>query len=1090
MNILDYINRINELYGNHEPRTMDQAALVDELEPGSLKDELLNDFDPSQETYEEYLQRKRLGERPFNMAEGGRIGLGGGGFVFTTIRNLYKGKKGLQEGAIRKKLVKEYKEKGASFDVFKVYDEAKVIVDDKKLDIVQDAMTKVDIRSDDYIRLMDEQIRLTDYELYKDIKRWDEYRPDLSAKVRARHDPYWAESNFGENYDEVLLRNQAQALKAQSDEIDRMYPDSDGGIQDIQQQTVKEIDEMNKANIAEVIEGKKKHAIGGRVGYNDGQLVTPSVDGSRPGYQGKDYIKPEGVGNPAGTIFGKNLQRLENLKKIIESSNSNYKKTITATDALKQVGWKKGWQSIGTKTALREEVKKILLNLNTTVDKMNNYVDNVMFAENALVKNFQNPGLHLQKKFGVSVGTVHKWKKQSQVYKDNKKIFDHLSNNFAFDKYKLMPDGTPRLMSDFTVTIQNKLPSAYLRGHTSENFIMNSAYRHYMQSKALGKTPNIFFIGNPELQSQHQWKFIKDDKLFSTDPSLDVVEFQGKPYKNNYLNHVDAAKLYEKDFGKVYKMFDELENKYMKAEVIDPKTKKPIKLDTLLRRQAYDLTGKKGYLLRRFMEIDHGDILNKPFDDLRLMDRTTNVAASNIKRQPKYKNNPKLLKSKLDEIGYNRKFNNTNELITFYSDRATGTNILGKNFQEIVKNSKRGGALLTHDILSKGNFKPKCKTKFANGGGGFCGKAFAEAYPQEYLDEVMKDLKATKYLQSKEGLTAAKSFLSKAPKVGYWANPLTLGGGEAWYSALEGYNEWGKGASLGEAVNEGLWFIPGKHSRDLNILLGQKTKGKEGRNLPVIPNEIRSQFDMLTQLGDLINKEGKLSGQLVMKQMETGRLEEEKSKSLWEERFDPEKATSREFDWLQKKDAAEMKRDHEIRNAAIQRNKGIIPQIEESLKNVGVEGEDMVQKWRAADPTGESYSALQDRIKSKIVDEFNLGRTWDQADPYSGPVWNWMKTSWSGLPFTDPKLAEKQLQLDYQKIIGQVPDLSITKENIPPELKQNFLSEFPQYSYIFEGASGGRAGYMGGGIAAIRKPHAIPPERQGLRSIMINVNDD
>ena len=26
----------------------------------------------------------------------------------------------------------------------------------------------------------------------------------------------------------------------------------------------------------------------------------------------------------------------------------------------------------------------------------------------------------------------------------------------------------------------------------------------------------------------------------------------------------------------------------------------------------------------------------------------------------------------------------------------------------------------------------------------------------------------------------------------------------------------------------------------------------------------------------------------------------------------------------------------------------------------------------------------------------------------------------------------------------------------------------------------------GGGIAEIRKPHAIPPERQGLRSIMIN----
>ena len=49
------------------------ADLTDDLEPGSLKDELLKDFDPSQETYEEYLQRKSL-ERPFNMADGGRIG--------------------------------------------------------------------------------------------------------------------------------------------------------------------------------------------------------------------------------------------------------------------------------------------------------------------------------------------------------------------------------------------------------------------------------------------------------------------------------------------------------------------------------------------------------------------------------------------------------------------------------------------------------------------------------------------------------------------------------------------------------------------------------------------------------------------------------------------------------------------------------------------------------------------------------------------------------------------------------------------------------------------------------------------------------
>ena len=61
-----------------EPRTMDQASLQDDLEPGPLKDEMLKDFDPSQETYEEYLQRKSLGERPFNMSDGGRIPFAGG----------------------------------------------------------------------------------------------------------------------------------------------------------------------------------------------------------------------------------------------------------------------------------------------------------------------------------------------------------------------------------------------------------------------------------------------------------------------------------------------------------------------------------------------------------------------------------------------------------------------------------------------------------------------------------------------------------------------------------------------------------------------------------------------------------------------------------------------------------------------------------------------------------------------------------------------------------------------------------------------------------------------------------------------------
>ena len=36
---------------------------------------------------------------------------------------------------------------------------------------------------------------------------------------------------------------------------------------------VSDIDDMNKANLDELLEGRKKNAYGGRAGYNDGQLV-------------------------------------------------------------------------------------------------------------------------------------------------------------------------------------------------------------------------------------------------------------------------------------------------------------------------------------------------------------------------------------------------------------------------------------------------------------------------------------------------------------------------------------------------------------------------------------------------------------------------------------------------------------------------------------------------------------------------------------------------------------------------------------------------------------------------------------------------
>ena len=73
MNPLKYIEKMKEMYEGDGPRTVAQAPLAEDLEPGALRDEMLKGFNPSQETHEEYLQRISL-ERPFNAAQGGSAG--------------------------------------------------------------------------------------------------------------------------------------------------------------------------------------------------------------------------------------------------------------------------------------------------------------------------------------------------------------------------------------------------------------------------------------------------------------------------------------------------------------------------------------------------------------------------------------------------------------------------------------------------------------------------------------------------------------------------------------------------------------------------------------------------------------------------------------------------------------------------------------------------------------------------------------------------------------------------------------------------------------------------------------------------------
>ena len=978
-NILNYIEQMKGMYEGpritaQEPRNMDQAALVDELEPGALKDEMKGNFDPSQETHEEYLRRINL-ERPFNMAEGGQL-------VAPSVDGSRPGYQGPGKGSPG--VPKHYKTEMS--------------------------------------QLYTPEVR---QKILETRKRKFQTTDPLGKRLQ------WIANN-GENYDSPLEMKKAYEKHFKhklGSKADALFHTVKGGVGVSAKLGVDNLEVLNKRLYLDQIDnltnpGKQKRGVFSFTkNFSEDEVFKSSIIQNNPKVKNKFINLFADINKNAGTYA--ELGPEEMVLKLKSKGGyllDGYEKG--GFDFLKSYprpGDPK--QTIGG--VHKGITRNTLINAGVPVEHIKSFQlvrKPLESIEEVLRKVSTNPN-YAKKVWGVGSGTSQKIASQLNNFlegqKEAKKIVRDLDT--VFIKGQMNKEGYKGSVDSYLKTDAGK--------KSSYNFtkVFGGVQFDHTLAKSIGRDYK-YLPRNYLLKGQFTTgKFNRIKKDIFDLPLIEML-------KKHEEGKISGTKIKEfiDDFNKKTGGYADFTFDEKLGKIVYPQEKKVI----------YDLS--------RYSNPE--------------------AVAKELER------NIKMTMSDAFQKGY-RGIISEEDLKGFRSKEAKQ---IGSSFQEIVTNSKRGGALLTHDILSKGKFKPKCKTKFSSGGGGFCGKAFAEAYPQEFLQEVMKDPQMAKYLKSKEALTAGRSILNSAAKFGRWGNPLTIVGGEAWYSTLAGINEFGKGKSLAESVSEGLWFIPGKHSRDLNMLLGPKTKGKAGRNLPVIPDEVRSQFDLLTQLGDLINQEGKLSGQLAMQQYETGRLEDLKARKLWEERFAPKKAFAPE------KSAETIKLDYDKMQGDINWSKNIIPQIEKRLADVGVKGEDIVQKWQTADPTGKSYSALQDRIKSKIVDEFNIGKTWDQADPYSGPIWNWIKTR-EKIPFTNPELVAKQKRLD---LLKEGPDQTITKENIPPELIENFLYKFPEYSYIFEGASGGRAGYMGGGIAAIRKPHAIPPERGGLRSIMINVNDD
>jgi hypothetical protein len=244
-------------------------------------------------------------------ANGGRIG-------FKKGFGIFKGLPGIQLGRIEKELIKKYRREDAErslLDIIKQSnEEANQIVNKRKLDYINDLMEDTNILDEKYVNLIDEEIRINDPELFKTIKQFEaNERPALADKMRALRHPDWAEANYGEDYMSALEQGQVR-------EINKMMDD----LPDVQERTlVDDIDDMNKANIDEIM-GRKKNAIGGRITFASGGRMSYAEGPEDPSK--RKFLKNVGIG---GGIAGGFMTGLLNLVDLLKGGQ----KGVVATKA-------------------------------------------------------------------------------------------------------------------------------------------------------------------------------------------------------------------------------------------------------------------------------------------------------------------------------------------------------------------------------------------------------------------------------------------------------------------------------------------------------------------------------------------------------------------------------------------------------------------------------------------------------------------------------------------------------------------------------------------------------------------------------------
>jgi len=213
--------------------------------------------------------------------------------------------------------------------------------------------------------------------------------------------------------------------------------------------------------------------------------------------------------------------------------------------------------------------------------------------------------------------------------------------------------------------------------------------------------------------------FIYNNKIFSTAPDgIDKKALQKLGLQNQKVIDLVLEGPKQKEFKNIYNAFDKLKE-YELIERAHPITGKKTPLTKLLQEADYIATGRnrsaaENIFSRNPFEVDHfGSVKDDPFKNIRIIPRTINQAAGNIK--PRGVSTFKDIKQAEDFIGYNftgDPLNSLNQYIDTeiqrgqnpdYTGRsrkiaAAKTKAIDKAASEIGQAGTKGGQVLTQSI--------------------------------------------------------------------------------------------------------------------------------------------------------------------------------------------------------------------------------------------------------------------------------------------------------------------------------------------------------------------------------------------------------